>query len=292
MRPFWTCLLSLTAIFLIAASTQSFPALHEKKQLPSDLEVSGSLAGFPPGTTRYIARNELLALPHVNFIVADDANFAGPTKIRGVMLEELLRRLGDSFASDMVVAICDDGYRANFPHDYLVAHHPVLVLEVNGEPPSGWQKAAEDHSSGMGPYMISQPNFTPSYKILSHVDEAQIPWGVVRIEFREEKIVFGAIAPRGAHARDREVQDGFHIAEQNCFRCHNAGGEGGRKSGLSWESLSLLAAASPGDFAAYIRAPLAKNSTAQMPGNPQYDDATLAALTAYFRTFSKPAAKP
>jgi len=26
-----------------------------------------------------------------------------------------------------------------------------------------------------------------------------------------------------------------------------------------------------------------------MPGNPQYDDATLAALTAYFRTFSGPA---
>ena len=191
----------------------------------------------------------------------------------------------------MVVAICDDGYSANFPHDYLLAHHPVLVLEVNGEPPSGWPKAAEDHSSGMGPYMISQPKFTPSFKILSHIDEAQIPWGVVRIEFREEKIVLGVIAPRGAQARAREVQDGFRIAEQNCFRCHNAGSEGGQKSGLSWESLSLLAAASPGDFSAYIRAPLTKNSSAQMPGNPQYDDATLAALTAYFRTFSKPVAK-
>ena len=111
----------------------------------------------------------------------------------------------------------------------------------------------------------------------------------MRIEFREEKIVFGAIAPRGPHAQDREVQDGFRIAQQNCFRCHNAGREGGQKSGLSWESLSAFAAASPKDFAAYIRAPLAKNPRAQMPGNPQYDDATLAALTAYFRTFSEPA---
>ena len=33
----------------------------------------------------------------------------------------------------MVVAICDDGYRANYPRDYLVAHHPVLVLQVNGD---------------------------------------------------------------------------------------------------------------------------------------------------------------
>jgi mono/diheme cytochrome c family protein len=141
----------------------------------------------------------------------------------------------------------------------------------------------------MGPFVISQPRFTPSYKILSHVDEAQIPWGVVRIEFREEKIVFGAIAPRGPQAQDREVQDGFRIAEQNCFRCHNAGSEGGQKSGRSWESLGALAAESPKDFAAYIRDPLAKNPSAQMPGNSQYDDATLAALAAYFRTFSEPA---
>jgi mono/diheme cytochrome c family protein len=163
----------------------------------------------------------------------------------------------------------------------------VLVLEVSGQPPAGWPKAAEDHSSDMGPYMISNPKFTPSYKILSYVDEAQIPWGVVRIEFREEKTVFGVIAPRGPHAQDREVRDGLRIAEQNCFRCHNAGREGGRKSGRSWQSLGALAAGSPKDFGAYIRAPLATNPQAQMPGNPQYDDATLAALTAYFRTFSR-----
>ena len=110
----------------------------------------------------------------------------------------------------------------------------------------------------------------------------------MRIEFREEKSVLGAIAPREPHARDREVQDGFRIAQQNCFRCHNAGREGGRKSGLSWEALGAFAAASPKDFADYIRAPAAKNPQAQMPANPNYDDATLSALTAYFRTFSRP----
>jgi mono/diheme cytochrome c family protein len=206
-----------------------------------------------------------------------------------VKLEELAQRLAASSGSDMVVAICDDAYRANYPDAYLITHHPVLVLEVNGKPPSGWPKDSQDHKFDMGPYMISHPKFSPAYKILSHPEEAQIPWGVVRIEFREEKTVFGAIAPRGPHARDREVQDGFRIAEQNCFRCHNAGREGEQKSGLSWESLSAFAAASPKDFAAYIRAPLAKNSRAQMPGNPQYDDATLAALTAYFRTFTEQA---
>jgi mono/diheme cytochrome c family protein len=204
-----------------------------------------------------------------------------------VRLEELARALGASPARDMVVAICDDEYRANYPHSYLAAHHPVLVLEVNGKPPAGWPKDSQEHKFDMGPYMISNPKFAPSYKILSHEDEPQIPWGVVRIEFRDEESVFGAIAPRGPRAKDRDVQDGFRIAEQNCFRCHNAGREGGKKSGLSWEALSAFAEVSPKDFAAYIRAPLAKNPRAQMPGSPQYDDATLAALTAYFRTFTE-----
>jgi mono/diheme cytochrome c family protein len=290
MRPWWTSLLAVPAFIFFAVGTQAFPGLHEKRHLPSDLEVGGNLiAGVAPEATRYITRDELLAMPQVSFTVTEDANFTGPTRIRGLRLEDLARALGPNSTSEMVIAICDDGYLASYSRAYLVAHHPVLVLEVNGEPPAGWPKAADDHISDMGPYMISNPNFTPSFKILSHTDEAQIPWGVVRLEFRDEKKVFGAIAPRGPHAQEPEVRDGMRIAEQNCLRCHNAGREGGKKSGRSWESLGALAASSPRDFAAYIRAPQAKNPQAQMPGNTQYDDATLAALTAYFRIFSKPA---
>jgi len=245
--------------------------------------------GLPPESTRFITRDELLAMPQVNLTITGDPNFSGPTKIRGVKLEDLVRRMAASPGSAMVVAICDDGYRANYPPDYLAAHHPVVVLQVNGEPPSGWPKAAEDHTSSMGPYMITNAKFTPSFKILAHADEAQIPWGVVRLEIREEKAVFGAIVPSGPYAGDREVQDGFRIASQNCFRCHDAGSEGGQKAGRSWEMLAAMAAASPNDFAAYIRAPLSQNPQTQMPANPQYDDTTLAAITAYFRTFSKPA---
>jgi len=280
--------LAAAALFLASASAQSSPTLHEKRQNPSDLEVSGALAGLPPDSTRYITRDELLAMPQANFTPSGDTNFAGRTRIRGVNLEELARALGASPDSDMVVAICDDGYRANYPRDYIAAHHPALVLEVNGKPPSGWPKDSQEHKFDMGPYMISHPGFAPSYKILSHTDEPQIPWGVVHIEFRDEKVVFGAIAPRGPRALDRDVQNGFHIAQQNCYRCHNSGREGGRKSGQSWHSLALLAGAAPKDFSAYVRDPQAANAKAQMPGNPTYDDATLAALTAYFRTFSGP----
>lgn len=277
------------ALILFVAGAQSSPALRETRQHASDLEVSGDLAGLSPHSTRYITREELLAMPQVIFDVSGDTNFSASAKISGVRLEDLARVYGAAPSSDMVVAICDDAYRANYPRSYLAAHHPVLVLEVNGQAPSGWPKDSQEHKYDMGPYMISNPKFVPAYRILSHQDEPQIPWGVVRMEFRDEKSVFDAIAPKGPRARDREVQDGFGIAKQNCFRCHNSGREGGQKSGLSWDVLSELAKAAPPDFAAYIHSPSSRNNKAQMPGFPEYDGATLRALTAYFQTFAEQA---
>jgi len=224
-------------------------------------------------------------LPQVNYTVSDDTNFIGPTQVSGVPLEELTKHLGAP-ESDLVVALCHDQYHANYPRAWIAAHHPLLVLTINGQPPANWPKDSEGRGLDLGPYLISHPKFTPSFKILSHADEPQIPWGVVRLEFRNEKIVFGAIAPRGPRATEPAVLAGYRIAQQNCFRCHNMGPEGGQKAGRPWLVLSTWATASPEYFAAYVRNPKAKNPQAQMPGNPAYDDATLSALSAYFQTFS------
>jgi mono/diheme cytochrome c family protein len=139
----------------------------------------------------------------------------------------------------------------------------------------------------MGPYLISSPDFRPSFKILSHEDEPQIPWGVVRLEVQNEAVVFNAIRPRLLGSNPREVQDGYRIAQQNCFRCHNSGDEGGTKAQRPWTVLATWAQASPEYFMAYIHDPKAKNPKAQMPGFPNYDEATLHALTKYFQTFTK-----
>jgi mono/diheme cytochrome c family protein len=260
--------------------------LRSIRSSPLDLELGGELAGLPPRTTRYILREDLLALPQLTYTVTDDANFTGPTQISGVSLQELTRHLGAAPESDMVVAICDDQYRANYPGAYVAAHHPLLVLNINGKPPSGWPKDSEGHGMDMGPFLISHPKFTPSFRILSHEDQPQIPWGVVRLEFRNEKAVFGAIAPRGPHAPEPSVLAGYRIAQQNCFRCHNMGHEGGTKAGRPWQVLAAWSAASPDYFAAYVRNPRSKNPQAQMPGAPGYDNKTLAALETYFRTFA------
>ena len=262
------------------------PSLHTERTSPLDLEVAGDLQGVPGGAVRYLTRDDLLAMPQTTFVVKNDANFAGPTEVSGVLLEELIRRLAADPDSEMAVAICDDQYRANYPPAYIAAHHPLLVLNVNGKPPSGWPKDAEDHISDMGPYMVSHRKFLPSFKASTYGDEAQIPEGLVRIEFRKEMTVYGAIAPRGPHADDESVQHGYWIAKQNCFRCHNNGAEGGTKAGRPWLVLSAWAMASPEYFAAYVRTPQAKNPHAQMPGNPSYNDKIIEALTAYFQTFS------
>ena len=260
--------------------------LRAQRTSPLDLEVGGDLLGLPAGTTRYLTRDDLLALPQVMFKVTDDPNFTGPTQVKGILLEELAHDLGAAPPADLVVATCDDKYRANYPPEYLTQHHPVLVLEVNGKPPSGWPKDSSRHEFDMGPYMISHAKFTPAFKILSHNDESQIPWGVVRLEFRNGKVVFGAIAPRGPRPDEGLVQAGYKIAQQNCFRCHNLSASDEQKSWAPWEVLSAIAAGSPEWFAAYVRNPKSKNPQAQMPGNPQYDDETMKALITYFRTFS------
>lgn len=298
-------LLPATGVRAAAGSRDSSrPAvsLNAARKSASDLEVGGELAGLPRGATRYVTLASLLALPQVTYMVTDDTNFAGAagggtkvsgTKISGVALKELAGVLAAAPESDMVVAICDDKYRANYPRDYVKAHQPLLVLRVNGRLYPGWPKDSETHQFSMGPYMISHPKFTPAFTVLSHTDEAQIPWGVVRIEFRDERLVFGAIAPRGPRAQDAAVQAGYRIAEQNCFRCHNMGGEGGEKSGRPWLVLAAWAAASPEYFSAYVRDPKKKNRHAEMPANRGYDDVTIRAIREYFATFiSVSAEKP
>ncbi|MGA2814515.1 MAG: c-type cytochrome [Candidatus Acidiferrum sp.] len=262
--------------------------LHETRTSALDLEVGGDLAGRPAGFLGYLTRADLLALPQVTFAASDDSNFAAPVQVSGVLLEELSRRLSAEPEGELVVAISDDLYRANYSRAYIAAHHPVLALLINGKEPRDWPKDSGGHGLDMGPFLISHESFTPSFSVLGHPETQQIPWGVVRLEFRHEDAVFGAIKPRGPHAGDAPVQDGYRLAKQNCFRCHNMGTEGGQKAGHPWLVLAAWAAASPDYLAAYVRNPRSKNAHAQMPGNPDYEDATLQALLAYFRTFLVP----
>jgi cytochrome c2 len=235
------------------------------------------------GDSQFVSYQDLLDLPQVSFTTSDDTNFPTPARVSGVPLEEFKRALGSD--EDMIVAICADGYRSNYPAAYLSAHHPELVLTVNGQAQQGWPKVHEGRVE-LGPYVIANPSFRPSFKVLSHSDEQQIPFQVVRLDFRSEHEVFGAIAPHGSYSSDSPVMQGYKIAQQNCYRCHNMGAEGGHMASIPWPVVGAFAKGNADFFARYVRNPQALNPASRMAPSPEYDDATIAALRAYFSTFA------
>jgi cytochrome c2 len=251
------------------------PSLHASRQSATDLQIG----------SQYISYQELLQLPQEKFL-SDDSNFPKPAHLSGVSLQDLKKLYGAQ--GDLVVALCQDGYRSNYSTAYLAAHHPVLVLTVDGKSQADWPKSEDENHVGvdMGPYLIADPGFKPSFKVLSHTDEAQIPFQVVKLEFRSEHQVFGAIAPHGSFAPRSPEEQGYRIAQQNCFRCHNSGAEGGQMAGITFTMIGMMAKSSPDFFAKYVRNPQALNAKSKMAGSPQYDDQTIAALRAYFTTFT------
>jgi hypothetical protein len=277
-------LMSLLPALFLGTSSNDKTLLHTTRRAETDLEVGGEFAQLPVGSTRFVAYKDLLSLPQVTYSVSDDSNFAGKTQITGIPLDQLARLLGAAPKAKLVVAICYDGYRTNYSTAYLAAHHPLLVLKINGKTEDDWPKSV--HNGPLGPYLISHPSFTPSFKVLSHTDEPQIPFGVTRIEFRDEATVLGAIAPRGNYPANSPVMNGYRIAQQNCFRCHNMGVEGGQMAGRNWQILAMWATTEPQYFARYVKNPQSVDPKDRMPPNPQYDAATIDALRQYFASFT------
>jgi hypothetical protein len=275
---------------MVSVALAAFPApaaqsiLRAARSGPGDLEVGGDLAGLPQGTTRFVRYEDLLSLPQESYTVNDDTNFARNTQIGGVALTTLAHLFGQAPGADLIVAICYDKYRANYPPDYLAAHHPLLVLRINGQLRDHWPLS--ENGGPLGPYLISHPVFKPAFKVLSHEDEPQIPFGVTRIELRSESAVFGAIRPPGIWPANSPVGQGFLIARQDCFRCHNSGAQGGTVAGRSWLTLARRARDDSPRFRQVIRDPASVTPGAKGPAHPDYDDATLDALTAYFKTFA------
>jgi hypothetical protein len=99
------------------STAESTVLLRTERTSTGDLEVGGDLAGLPLSSTRFVRYEDLLPLPQERFTVSDDTNFHGTTQISGVALDVLAKTFGKS--ADMIVAICYDHYRTNYPQDML-----------------------------------------------------------------------------------------------------------------------------------------------------------------------------
>lgn len=284
-----SCLLRITTAVVLAlwisapcskAETKAHLPLQTWRSAADDLEISGNLAGAL-GTPRFIRYSDLLALPQETATNDPVDDFSSPFIVTGVPLASLARLLGAK--NNLIVAVCSDGYRGHFPTDYIAAHAPILVLKINGLTHDSWKQFA-DHGD-VGPYFIANPHFAPSFHLFSHEDESQNPYGVVRLEVRDERLFHARFRPPLRYAESSPEFMGYRIAMQNCLRCHNLGSDGGEKAGRSWYQLAAWAHSNPTSFKRYVGAPLVVMPCSRMPARPSYDAQTLDALTAYFRSF-------
>ena len=230
---------------------------------------------------------DLRSLPLIQTAVLGDTNFAsaGRVRVTGVSLDVLAKALDvpeqDSFAD----AMCSDRYDGHYSAAYRAAHQPILSFLINGESAAAWAKRTGQYDPS--PFFITHAHFVSAYRVLSHEDEMQVPSNVIALRW-SDPAVLNAIAPPRALRGDVAVQAGLLIAEQNCLRCHYLGNLGGTKSGRDWATLSTWAHEQPAYFERYVHNPRAVDAHAQMPPNLRYDAATLAALTAYFRSQAPP----
>jgi hypothetical protein len=281
-------LIAACCALLGAGSPSAGHLLGLKRNSQSDLEITGMIAGVAPGASRYISYETLLSLPQVTVTVTGDDNFAEISQkkiiVTGVYLDVLAKYLGALAGSDLLSAACSDGYRSNYSHDYVVAHHPILALKIDGRPVKSW--VAQTHSDDLGTYFITHATFKSSFKVLSLQETPQVPVDIVKLDFSSTLIVFGAIAPHGGYAPDSQIMEGYRIAQQHCYRCHNMGNYGGTKARVTWQQIGDYAV-SPSTFEAFFLNPRSIDHKVAMPPHPAFDDATAKSLQAYFQTFAK-----
>jgi mono/diheme cytochrome c family protein len=284
-------LITVVAACLVLPAADSPSGGHlllSERSSNSDLEVAGMAANIAPGTVRYISYEQLLTLPQTTVTVTGDDNFrAFPQQkltVTGVYLNDLEHSLGASPGSDLLTIFCSDGYRATYNREYVKDHRPLLALKIDGLPVETW--VARTKNEDPGPYFVTHADFTPSFKVLSFQEIPKIPAKITRLEFGTAERVYGAIAPHKKDASNLEVIEGFRIAEQHCFRCHNMGNYGGTKAGKSWQTLGNYAASSPPTFERYLHNPKSVDPDSAMPPNPTLGGSTARALQAYFQTFA------
>jgi len=273
---------------LAADSPSTGPLLSTQRVSGSDLEIAGLATGVAPGAIRYVSYERLLTLPQTTVTVTGDDNFRELPQqkltVTGIYLDVLESSLGALPGSDLLIALCSDGYRATYPHEYVKTHRPILALKIDGLPVETW--VAQTHNDDPGAYFITHAEFTPSFSVLSFQEIPKIPAKVTRLEFGTSQQVYGAISPHQKDAANPQVIDGFRIAQQHCYRCHNMGSYGGTKAGKEWHTLGNFAASSPAIFERYLRDPKSVDPKSTMSCDPQLGEPAAQALQAYFQTFS------
>lgn len=269
----------VATVSVSAAGPQRLP-LQTQRSSPQDLEISGDLPGLAAGQSRFVHYTDLAALPQVSYTVKDDPDFDKPVQLSGVALDELVSALGFAAGKQLVAAAGADGYEGHYTTIHRAQHHPFLVLKMEGREPAQWQRGP--NGEVFAPYFVAYPQFRPAFHILAQADAPQLPTAVNKLRFYDEATATTAVRPPAKAAAG--AADGYRIAMVSCLRCHQAGDIGGTKSPFGWPQMALIAQGNASAFGKYLVQPNRVNPEATMPPNPEFDAATVAAVTAYFKS--------
>jgi cytochrome c2 len=254
--------------------------LHRERALPTDLAVTGKLAGVPAGETRYVRWAELRALPTTKFKL--DGEFVkGEQEVTALWLADLWAALPRTEAADVLLATCTDGYASVYRPDFIKTYRPILVLEINGEGPEKWPPPGLKFNPG--PYVITvAKEIVPAVATLLDAGHKK-PWGTAKIEVANyAERYHDAFSGRWA-ALSARAEAGREIWIHSCASCHRGPGTtfGGTKSDRPFEVLAAHAGHNAEYFKKYVREPKSVMPGAKMEAHPHYTDAQLAEIIAF-----------
>lgn len=273
-------LLGLLLTTLISHAVEPL-RLAPQRSSPFDLEITGLASADI--TNGFVTRAQLLTLPLVTATNQLDPALKTPAIYRGIPLAQLARFLPVIPDSDVLFAVCTDGYSAHFTRDYLEAFSPLLILEINGQGPETWGRSL---ASGvdLAPFYIQSAAFTPRPdRTVAGLQEGLIyPYAVARIHFTTAARTLDLLAPP-TDAPDL-ARDGFALARRDCLSCHGHRDFGGMQSNRPWLLLRTWAS-NTNYFRRYVVKPKSVQPASRMPGFTHYNDQALDALQAYFKSW-------
>eukprot|EP01031_Cornospumella_fuschlensis_P011791 gene11791-14411_t len=147
MRPFFALL-----ALIVAAAPLPALELHRERALPTDLAVTGKLAGVAAGETRYVRWADLRAMPTTK-LKLDGEFVKGEQEVTALWLADLWAALPRGAGADTLLATCTDGYAAVYRETFIAAYRPIVVLEINGQGPEKWPPPGLKFNPG--PYVVT-----------------------------------------------------------------------------------------------------------------------------------------
>lgn len=260
----------------VAGATLS---LAVERTSPTDLAVSGRLAGVPAGETRYVRWADLARLPATKLKLQDEF-VSGVQEVTVVYLSDLWAALPVADGSDSLLASCTDGYAGVFTAEFIARYRPFLVLAIDGAGPERWPPPGLAFNPG--PYVISvSPQVVPAVAQLLDVGHKK-PWGVNAIEIANYEERFRGFHTGAWAQLSSRAEAGRELWIHSCASCHAGPADtfGGTKAGRAFDVLAAQAREQPAYFKRYVRDPKSLVPAARMEPHPHYSDAQLDALLA------------